>query len=97
MSMQEAQYDYRKFAILYVDDEAQSLKAFSRAFGDDFRIFTAINIETHQYIRTGSNLLGIKLEYQRCDCQITSTERILLHKCILIISNTKFDISGFGA
>ena len=43
MSLQEAQYDYRKFAILYVDDEAQSLKAFSRAFGDDFRIFTAIN------------------------------------------------------
>ena len=45
MSTQEAQYDYRKFAILYVDDEAQSLKAFARAFGDDFRIFTAINAQ----------------------------------------------------
>lgn len=39
----EAQYDYRKFAILYVDDEEKSLKAFARAFGDDFRIFTATN------------------------------------------------------
>ncbi len=45
MSAQEAQYDYRKFAILYVDDEVQSLKAFSRAFGDDFRIFTATNAQ----------------------------------------------------
>ena len=45
MSTQEAQYDYRKFAILYVDDEEKSLKGFSRAFGDDFRIFTAINAQ----------------------------------------------------
>ena len=34
-------YDYRKFAILYVDDEEKSLKYFTRAFGDEFRIFTA--------------------------------------------------------
>ena len=53
MSTQEAQYDYRKFAILYVDDEAQSLKAFSRAFGDDFRIFTAINAQTDIVDRKG--------------------------------------------
>lgn len=33
--------DYQKFAILYVDDEEKSLKSFSRAFGDQFRIFTA--------------------------------------------------------
>lgn len=33
--------DYRKFAILYVDDEEKSLKAFARAFGDDFHIYTA--------------------------------------------------------
>lgn len=37
----EAQYDYRKYAILYVDDEEKSLKGFARAFGDDFRIYTA--------------------------------------------------------
>mgnify|MGYP001564321347 CR=1 FL=1 len=39
----EAQYDYRKFAILYVDDEEKSLKGFARAFGDEFRIYTATN------------------------------------------------------
>ena len=37
-------YDYKKFAILYVDDEEKSLKYFTWAFEDQFRIFTAINI-----------------------------------------------------
>ena len=39
----EAQRDYQKFAILYVDDEEKSLKNFVRGFGDDFRILTAPN------------------------------------------------------
>src|SRR5687767_8610990 len=38
-------YDYKKFAILYVDDEEKSLKYFSRAFEDQFRIFTALNAQ----------------------------------------------------
>jgi two-component system probable response regulator PhcQ len=33
--------DYKKFAILYVDDEEKSLKSFARAFADQFRILTA--------------------------------------------------------
>ena len=41
----EAQYDYKKFAILYVDDEEKSLKSFSRAFADEFRIYTAVNAQ----------------------------------------------------
>jgi len=36
-------YDYRKFAVLYVDDEEKSLKYFQRAFGELFRIYTAPN------------------------------------------------------
>ena len=39
----EGYYDYKKFAILYVDDEEKSLKYFARAFEDQFRIFTAVN------------------------------------------------------
>ena len=38
-------YDYKKYAILYVDDEEKSLKNFSRAFGESFRIFTAPNAQ----------------------------------------------------
>src|SRR5208282_1709107 len=34
-------YDYRKFAVLYVDDEEKSLTNFTRAFGEQFRIMTA--------------------------------------------------------
>ena len=34
-------YDYKKFAVLYVDDEEKSLTSFTRAFGDQFRILTA--------------------------------------------------------
>ena len=34
-------YNYQKFAILYVDDEEKSLKYFTRAFSEHFRIFTA--------------------------------------------------------
>src|SRR5437667_59756 len=38
-------YDYKKHAILYVDDEEKSLKYFTRAFEDQFRIFTAPNAQ----------------------------------------------------
>src|SRR5436305_13986762 len=38
-------YDHKKFAILYVDDEEKSLKYFSRAFADQFWIFTAVNAQ----------------------------------------------------
>src|SRR5512135_497140 len=38
-------YDYKKFAILYVDDEEKSLKNFTRAFQDQFRILTAASAQ----------------------------------------------------
>src|SRR5271169_5772133 len=38
-------YDYKKYAVLYVDDEEKSLKYFVRAFEDQFRIFTATNAQ----------------------------------------------------
>ncbi len=37
--------DYKKFAILYVDDEEKSLKAFARAYEDQFWIFTAASAQ----------------------------------------------------
>lgn len=39
--METPAYDYKKFAILYVDDEEKSLKYFARAFEEQFRILTA--------------------------------------------------------
>ena len=41
----ENPYDYKKFAILYVDDEERSLTNFTRAFGHEFRVLTAANAQ----------------------------------------------------
>jgi two-component system probable response regulator PhcQ len=41
----ENSYDYKKFAILYVDDEERSLTNFTRAFGGEFRVLTAANAQ----------------------------------------------------
>jgi Response regulator containing CheY-like receiver domain and AraC-type DNA-binding domain len=41
----ESLYDYKKYAILYVDDEEKSLKYFTRAFEETFRIYTATNAQ----------------------------------------------------
>jgi two-component system, probable response regulator PhcQ len=38
-------YDYKRFTVLYVDDEEKSLKYFARAFEDQFRILTATNAQ----------------------------------------------------
>ena len=38
-------YDYKRFAVLYVDDEEKSLKYFTRIFQDQFRILTATNAQ----------------------------------------------------
>lgn len=38
-------YDYKKYVVIYVDDEEKSLKYFSRAFADEFRILTATNAQ----------------------------------------------------
>jgi len=49
-------YNYKRFAILYVDDEEKSLANFSRAFGEQFYIFTASNAQD-----------GLKLLEQHAD------------------------------
>jgi excisionase family DNA binding protein len=41
----ERSCDYRKYAILYIDDEENSLKYFTRAFGDKFTILGASNAQ----------------------------------------------------
>lgn len=38
-------YDYKKFYVLYVDDEEKSLKYFRETFGDKLAVLTAVNAE----------------------------------------------------
>jgi two-component system probable response regulator PhcQ len=62
----ESFYDYKKFAILYVDDEEKSLKYFERAFGDDFRVFTASNAQAgFKLLEQHADEIGLLLTDQR--------------------------------
>ena len=59
-------YDYKRFAILYVDDEEKSLKYFERAFGDDFRLFTAANAQAgFKLLQQHADEIGLLLTDQR--------------------------------
>jgi two-component system, probable response regulator PhcQ len=59
-------YDYKKFAILYVDDEEKSLKFFTRAFGEEFRVLTATNAqEGFRLLEQHADEIGLLLTDQR--------------------------------
>jgi len=59
-------YDYKKFAILYVDDEEKSLKYFTRAFQDQFRVFTANNAQDgYALLEQHKDEIGILMTDQR--------------------------------
>jgi two-component system probable response regulator PhcQ len=59
-------YDYRKFPILYVDDEELSLKYFTLAFGDQFRVLTATNAqEGFKLLEAHKDEIGLLMTDQR--------------------------------
>ena len=59
-------YDYRKSAILYVDDEEMALKYFTRAFGKRFRILSAANAEEgYRLLEQHRNEIGLLVTDQR--------------------------------
>lgn len=58
--------DYQKCAILYVDDEEQSLKYFSRAFGGKFKILSAANAaEGYRLLEEHRDEIGLLITDQR--------------------------------
>jgi two-component system probable response regulator PhcQ len=60
------QYDYKKFAVLYVDDEEKSLVNFTRAFGDGFKILTASNAaDAYQLVQAHAPEIGVLMTDQR--------------------------------
>src|SRR6266700_2936983 len=59
-------YDYKKFAVLYVDDEEKSLVNFTRAFSDQFRILTAPNAqEGLKLLEAHKDEIGLLMTDQR--------------------------------
>src|SRR5437667_11707386 len=59
-------YNYKKHAVLYVDDEEKSLKYFTRAFEDQFRILTATRAdEGLKLVEQHRDELGVLMTDQR--------------------------------
>jgi two-component system probable response regulator PhcQ len=62
----ESFYDYKKFYILYVDDEEKSLKYFREIFGDKFNTLTASSAEEGFRILTeNADKIGLLMTDQR--------------------------------
>src|SRR5467141_3496637 len=62
----QPQYDYNKFAVLYVDDEEKSLKYFERAFSEHFRILTAANAQAGlKLLEEHKDEIGVLMTDQR--------------------------------
>jgi two-component system probable response regulator PhcQ len=59
-------YDYKRYAVLYVDDEEMALKYFQKTFGAEFRVLTAINAaEGLKLIEEMGDEIGVLLTDQR--------------------------------
>jgi two-component system probable response regulator PhcQ len=62
----ENYYNYKKFAVLYVDDEEKSLSSFTLAFGDEFQIYTASNAQDGlKLLEQHADEIGILMTDQR--------------------------------
>ena len=62
----ENHYDYKKFAVLYVDDEEKSLTNFTRAFGEEFRVLTASNAQDgYKLLEAHADGIGLLMTDQR--------------------------------
>ncbi|GEP45589.1 hybrid sensor histidine kinase/response regulator [Brevifollis gellanilyticus] len=59
-------HDYKRYCILYVDDEEMSLKYFQKSFSNDFRILTASSAaEGMRLIQERGDEIGVLLTDQR--------------------------------
>lgn len=92
-------YDYKKFAILYVDDEEKSLKYFTRAFQDQFRVFTAVNAQDgFALLSQHKDEIGILMTDQRMPgekgVQLLEKARQLRPRIIRMLATAYSDIEA---
>lgn len=92
-------YDYKKFAILYVDDEEKSLKYFDRAFSEQFRIFTASNAQDgYRLLEQHKDEIGLIMTDQRMPgekgVQFLEKARLLRPRIIRILVTAFSDLDA---
>ncbi len=90
-------YNYRKFYILYVDDEEKSLKYFKEAFGEKFAILTANSAEEGYFIlRRDRDQIGILMTDQRMPgekgIQLLEKTRLLKPQILRILVTAYSDL-----
>ena len=95
----ESHYDYKRYAILYVDDEERSLKNFERGFKDTFRIFTASNAEDGlRLLEAHADEIGVIMSDQRMPgmkgVQFLEKARQLRPKMIRILATAFSDLDA---
>jgi two-component system, probable response regulator PhcQ len=92
-------YDYKKYAVLYVDDEEKSLKYFSRAFADEFRILTATNAaEGLQIFEANRDSIAVLMTDQRMPgekgVQLLEKARAINPRAIRILATAYSDLDA---
>src|ERR1051325_1720407 len=92
-------YDYKKFAVLYVDDEEKSLKYFARAFEDQFRIFTAPSAqEGLKILEAHKDDIGLLMTDQRMPGEkgvwLLEKSRQLRPRIIRILATAYYDMDA---
>lgn len=95
----ETFYDYKRFAILYVDDEEKSLRYFTRAFGDQFRILTATNAaEGFAILQQHKDDIGLLMTDQRMPgekgVQLLEKARQLNPRIIRVLATAYSDLDA---
>jgi two-component system, probable response regulator PhcQ len=93
----ESFYDYKKFYILYVDDEEKSLKYFREIFGNKFNVLTASSAEEGMRILTeNADKIGILMTDQRMPgekgVQLLEKARHLRPRIIRILATAYSDM-----
>jgi len=69
--MSTTSYDYRKYAVLYVDDEEQALKYFRKGMDKEFRVLTATSVaEACAILDREAATIGVVLTDQRMPGQL---------------------------
>jgi len=59
-------YDYKKFAVLYVDDEEQALKYFRKSMAKDFTVLVATSVaEANAILDKSADTIGVVITDQR--------------------------------
>lgn len=95
----DSHYDYKRYVILYVDDEEKSLTNFRRAFNEHFRTLTANNAEDGiKLLEAHADEIGVVVSDQRMPgmkgVQFLERTRLLRPRIIRILATAFSDLDA---